>query len=173
MFFNYISCTKKRLRVSLSKIKYGQKSLAYSLGVFLQPCMDIEKELYIAAVELAEKRYPKGWGGAAAVRVESGKVLTSVAPDIKNESLGLCMEVGAYLEAHKIDEVVTHSLSVSRETEKSEFVILTPCGVCQERLVHWGGNVLAAITNPENKVIFKNIRELQPHHWSAVNGEQL
>jgi cytidine deaminase len=135
--------------------------------------MDIEQRLYNAAVDLAEKRYPRGWGGAAAVRVESGKVLTSVAPDIKNESLGLCMEVGAYLEAHKINEAVTHSICVSRETEKSEFLILTPCGVCQERLVYWGGNVLAAITNPENKVIFKSIRELQPYHWSAVNGEPL
>ena len=135
--------------------------------------MDIEQKLYNAAVELAQKRYPLGWGGAAAVRVESGKILTSVAPDIKNESLGLCMEVGAYLEAHKLDEVVTHSLCVSRESEATEFIILTPCGVCQERLVYWGGNVLAAITNPENKLIFKSIRELQPYHWSAVNGEPL
>lgn len=135
--------------------------------------MDIEQKLYNAAVELAQKRYPLGWGGAAAVRVESGEILTSVAPDIKNESLGLCMEVGAYLEAHKLDEVVTHSLCVSRENEATEFIILTPCGVCQERLVYWGGNVLAAITNPENKLIFKSIRELQPYHWSAVNGEPL
>ncbi|MGJ8690437.1 MAG: cytidine deaminase [Gammaproteobacteria bacterium] len=135
--------------------------------------MDIEQKLYDAAVNLAQKRYPLGWGGAAAVRVESGKILTSVAPDIKNESLGLCMEVGAYLEAHKLNEVVTHSLCVSRENEATEFIILTPCGVCQERLVYWGGNVLAAITNPENKLIFKSIRELQPYHWSAVNGEPL
>ncbi len=28
--------------------------------------MDIEKVLYEAAVALAEKRYPTGWGGAAA-----------------------------------------------------------------------------------------------------------
>lgn len=135
--------------------------------------MDIEQKLYDAAVDLAQKRYPLGWGGAAAVRIASGKILTSVAPDIKNESLGLCMEVGAYLEAHKLNEVVTHSLCVSRESEDTEFVILTPCGVCQERLVYWGGNVLAAITNPENKLIFKSIRELQPYHWSAVNGEPL
>ena len=135
--------------------------------------MDIEQKLYDAAVDLAQKRYPLGWGGAAAVRIASGKILTSVAPGIKNESLGLCMEVGAYLEAHKLNEVVTHSLCVSRESEATEFVILTPCGVCQERLVYWGGNVLAAITNPENKLIFKSIRELQPYHWSAVNGEPL
>jgi len=135
--------------------------------------MNIEFSLYEAAVTLATKRYPQGWAGAAAIRTETGKILTSVAPDIKSETLGLCMEVGAYLEAHKLNEAVTHSLCVSRDDEASDFKILTPCGVCQERLVHWGGNVLAAITNPENKVIFKYLRDLQPHHWSAINGKGL
>lgn len=60
----------------------------------------IEKDLYDAAAQLIEKRYPTGWGGAAAVRTQSGKILTSVAPDVKNAALSLCMEVGAYLEAH-------------------------------------------------------------------------
>ncbi|MGH0001036.1 cytidine deaminase [Pseudovibrio ascidiaceicola] len=89
-----------------------------------------------------ERRYPTGWGGAASIRTESGKILTSIAPDTKNDGLSLCMEVGAILEAHKLDEVVTHSLCIYREDENSTFVILTPCGICQERLVHWGGEVL-------------------------------
>ncbi len=135
--------------------------------------MSIENELYNSARELAEKRYPVGWGGAAAIRTESGKILTSVPPDVKNDSLNLCIEVGAFLEAHKINERVTHSLCISRESESEDFIILTPCGICQERLTHWGGEVLAAVTNPENKLIFKTIRELQPYHWSAVNGEKL
>jgi cytidine deaminase len=135
--------------------------------------LSIETDLYHAAVELAEARYPKGWGGAAAVRTVSGKILTSVPPDTQNDSLSLCVEVGAYLEAHKLNEAVTHSICVSRETEKSDFMILTPCGICQERLVYWGGDVLAAVTNPENRLIFKTIRELQPYHWSTVNGEGL
>lgn len=135
--------------------------------------MNIEQELYNSAKELAEKRYPNGWGGAAAIRTETGKILTSVPPDVKNDSLNLCIEVGAFLEAHKINEKVTHSLCLSRLSENDDFVILTPCGICQERLTHWGGDVLAAVTNPENKIIFKTIRELQPYHWSAANGEKL
>jgi len=135
--------------------------------------MSIENDLLIAATKLAEQRYPHGWGGAAAVRITSGKILTSVAPDVKNDGLSLCMEVGAYLEAHKLNEAVTHSLCISRMDESSEFVILTPCGICQERLVHWGGDVMAAISNPENQLVFTTIRDLQPHHWSAVNGGKL
>ncbi|HAS6231259.1 TPA: cytidine deaminase [Vibrio vulnificus] len=136
---------------------------------------NIEKELYQAAIELVNMRYPSGWGGAAAVRTESGKILTSIAPDTKNDALSLCMEVGAYLEAHKLNERVTHSLCLCRESEseKDEFLILSPCGVCQERLVHWGGDVKAAITTPENALVFRTIRELMPHHWSLVNGKAL
>ena len=135
--------------------------------------MYIEKELYEAAKNLAQRRYPKGWGGSAALRTETGKILTSVQPDVKNESLNLCIEVGAMLEAHKLNEKVTHSLCIARTSENEPFIILTPCGICQERLVHWGGDVMAAVTNPENRLLFKSIRELQPYHWSAANGEKL
>ena len=110
---------------------------------------------------------------AAAVRTETGKILTSIAPDTKNDALSLCMEVGAFLEAHKLNEKVTHSLCICREDESSEFLVLSPCGVCQERLVHWGGDVKAAISTKENKLVFKTIRELMPHHWSLVNGTTL
>ena len=132
-----------------------------------------EQELYHAAVELIKKRYPRGWGGAAAVRTETGKILTSIAPDTKNDALSLCMEVGAFLEAHKLNEKVTHSLCICREDESTEFLVLSPCGVCQERLIHWGGDVKAAISTKENKLVFKTIRELMPHHWSLVNGTTL
>jgi len=135
--------------------------------------MSVEMDLYNAAVDLIRNRYPQGWGGAAAVRTSTGRMLTSVAPDTKNDALALCMEVGAYLEAHKLDEAVTHSLCIYREDEDSNFKVLTPCGICQERLVHWGGDTLAAVTNSENKLIFKSVRELQPFHWSGVNGDEL
>ncbi|WP_310620329.1 cytidine deaminase [Flexibacterium corallicola] len=134
---------------------------------------EIEQSLFKAAIQLIERRYPIGWGGAAAIRTASGKILTSVAPDTKNDGLSLCMEVGSILEAHKLDEDVTHSLCICRESEHEPYLILTPCGICQERLVHWGGGVMAAISNADNKLVFKSLRELQPHHWSIVNGKAL
>ena len=135
--------------------------------------MNIEKELYIAAVSLIEKRYPSGFGGAAAMRTETGKILTGVSPDIRNEALSLCMEVGACLEAHKLNEAITHSVCICRENEQSGYLILTPCGICQERLAHWGGGVKVAVSTPENNLLFKSLRELMPYHWSIVNGERL
>jgi len=135
--------------------------------------MNIEQQLFTAAVELVNTRYPKDWGGAAAIRTETGKIITSIAPDVKNDGLSLCMEVGAYLQAHKLNEAVTHSLCIAREDEHADFKVLSPCGICQERLVHWGGDVMAAISTTNNQLTFKSIRELMPHHWSLVYDQPL
>ena len=43
--------------------------------------------------------------------------------------------------------------------------LTSPCGVCQERLFFFGENVKCAITNKENKIIFKTLKELQPYYW--------
>lgn len=135
--------------------------------------MEIEEELYNAAVSLIQTRYGSEAGGAAALRTSRGKILTSVAPETKNDSLSLCMEVGSCLEAHKLKESITHSLCLYRKSGDNEFIILTPCGICSERLAHWGGNVSVAISNPKNELIFKPLRELLPYHWSQVNGDTL
>lgn len=127
--------------------------------------MDIEQQLYNAAVDLVKERYPSGWGGASAMYTETGQILTSVAPEVINASTELCMETGAILEAHKLNTKVTHSICVAREDEKSPLLILTPCGVCQERLFYWGEDVKAAVTNLDNELVFKTLKELQPFHW--------
>ena len=135
--------------------------------------MELYDELYQSAALTAEKRYPEGWAGAAAIRTDSGNILTSIAPETKNDALSLCMEVGACLEAHKLNESVTHSICLYRKNQFDKFIILSPCGICLERLSHWGGDVQVAISNPDNTLIFKQLRELLPHHWSQVNGKSL
>lgn len=130
--------------------------------------MSIENDLYQSAIAFIKERYPTGWGGAAAIRLESGDILTSVAPDTDFDALSVCMELGSILEAHKRDQTVTHSICVVRDDEDSCFTVLSPCGICQERLRHWGSEVLVAVTNPERELIFKPLHTLQPHHWRAA-----
>lgn len=133
--------------------------------------MNVKLGLYQDAVELIEKRYPTGWGGAAAVRLASGDVLTSVAPETDFDALSVCMELGAFLEAHKRNQLVTHSLCIFRDDETSDFKVLSPCGICQERLRYWGVDVLVAVTNPKNALVFKTLSELQPYHWLPAYSE--
>lgn len=127
--------------------------------------MTIEERLYQAAVDLIHTRYPTDWGGAAAMYTEDGHILTSVAPEVINASTELCIETGAILEAHKLNTKITHTICVVRENVEADFTILTPCGVCQERLFYWGENVKAAITNPNGQLIYKTLKEIQPYHW--------
>lgn len=133
--------------------------------------LDIEQRLYEMVIDLIKERYPEGWGGAAAVWLEDGTALTSVAPDIINDSTNLCMETGAILEAHKLNKKITHSICVVRDDEKSEFKVLSPCGICQERLFYWGPTVKVAVSLPRHDLTFKTLAEVQPYHWTAAYDE--
>lgn len=124
-------------------------------------------------MELIEKRYPTGWGGAAAMYTVNGQILTSVAPEVINASTELCIETGAILEAHKLNTKITHTICVVRDDEQSNFKVLTPCGVCQERLYYWGPRVKAAITTNDGSLEFKTLEEIQPYHWSQAYLEEI
>lgn len=129
---------------------------------------NIEQKLFEEAANFVKLRYPQGWGGAAAVYTEAGSFLISVAPEVINDATHLCMETGAYLEAHKLNERVTHSICVARDDEHSQFKVLTPCGVCQERLFFWGEDVKAAVHDPDGAIIYKRLDEIQPYHWTKA-----
>lgn len=129
---------------------------------------DLGSLMYEKAQAFIEKRFPSGWGGCAVMYTAEGEFLISVALESFNAAACLCMETGAMCEAQKYNYKITHSLCVSRESEKTPLKILTACGICQERLRYWGGNVKVAVSNPENKVIFKSLEELNACYWGKV-----
>ena len=134
----------------------------------------IESEMYKKAVELIEKRYPKGWGGAGVVCTSRGSYYTSVSIETANASAVVCIELGAMLEAHKFNERVTHCMCLVRDDERSPFRVLSPCGICQERLRFWGTDVQVAVTSNEENIKFVTLGELQPYHWTnAYPKEEL
>lgn len=126
---------------------------------------EIGGQMYSEAVRFLDRRFPKGWGGCAVMRTEDGQILTSVALESFNSAAALCMETGAMCEAQKYNLKITHSLCVSRDCEGDSPKILTACGICQERLMYWGKDVKVAISNPNNLIIFKTLRELSPWYW--------
>jgi len=130
--------------------------------------LDIEQKLFETVTGLIKGRYPEGWGGAAAMCLEDGTILTSIAPEVINASTELCMETGSILEAYKLNKKITHSICVVRDDENSEFKVLSPCGICQERLFYWGPNVKVAVSLPGKDLVFKTLAEVQPFHWSSA-----
>ena len=127
----------------------------------------IEQKMFDTTAVLINKRYPKGWGGAGVIRTEDDNYFTSVWLDNINDSVSICIETGAMCEAYKHDKRVTHSLCVVRDDEHSNYEILTPCGVCQERLRFWGDKVMVGVTTPDNSLKFVQLSELQPYHWTT------
>jgi cytidine deaminase len=131
----------------------------------------LDQNLVDAAIELMNRRFPKdGEAGAAAMYTEEGEILTSVSPDIPNWVAGLCHETGAICEAYKLGHKVTASVCVSREANSDKVLILTPCGLCQERLFMWGPDVEVAVPDPEDasRWIAKKLSEVQPYYWYKV-----
>lgn len=128
----------------------------------------IQQKMADLAQELIEKRYPVGWGGAAVIRTAADHYFTSVAIETANSSAILCIEVGAMCEAHKVNEKVTHCLCLVRDDETSPYKVLSPCGICQERLRYWGGDVQVGVTTASGGLKFVTLDELQPYHWSEA-----
>ena len=135
---------------------------------------EIENEMYRRAVELIETRYPIGCGGAGVVHTANGNYYTSVSIETGNVCTELCIETGAMLEAHKFNEKVTHCMCLVRENENAKYQVLSPCGICQERLRYWGEDVQVAVTTEEETLKFVTLKELQPYHWTkAFRDEEI
>ena len=129
----------------------------------------LDQELIDSAIALALARYPIGEAVVAALRTNTGRILTSVCAEARVDSACLCAETGAICEAHKLDESVVASVCLYRSSEHSPFRILSACGVCQERLAYWGLDVLIAVPLQENgnEKLWqaKTLRELRPYYW--------
>ena len=120
--------------------------------------MRLDQDLVDAARGLLESRFPGEEGISAAMYTSDGDVLTSVFFEPEWGSGMLCAETGAMCEAEKLGKRVTASVCVSRLSGDDPMLILTPCGICQERLFHWGGDLEVAVPDATD-----------PTRWIAVN----
>lgn len=129
--------------------------------------MSVDDALVQAAIQQALSRFPSGYAGAAAVRLETGQVLTSVCFDPPNTAAALCHEAGAFCEANRLGLRVVASVCVSRSEPGKPFLILAPCGICQERLAVWGADVEVGVAIPgePGRWQSKQLRDIQPHYW--------
>ena len=129
--------------------------------------MQVDQTLVNAAIRQALERYPTGYAGAAAVYLENGHILTSVCFESPNEAVNLCHEAGAFCEANRLNLRVRASVCVSRSEPGRPFLILAPCGVCQERLFRWGADVQVAVAKAGEPGAWqsKSLGEVQPHYW--------
>ncbi|WP_329561797.1 cytidine deaminase [Kitasatospora sp. NBC_01266] len=135
---------------------------------------EVDQELVDAAIALARARFPgQEWSGAAALRLDDGSVLTSIAPDFPNNAVRLCHETGAICEAFKLGRRVVASVCVTLADQGRGYWILAPCGVCQERLFAHGPDVAVAVPQGADPRHWRSLRlrEVQPHWFGRVFPE--
>lgn len=129
--------------------------------------MDVDQPLIDSIISFIEARFPgEEAEGAAGMYTSSGRLLLSTAPDTLNDAVSLCHETGCLCEAYTLNEPVTASACVYRESP-NRYVIFAPCGVCQERLFLYGHDVSVAVATYDDSTQWtsRKLRELQPHHW--------
>ena len=116
---------------------------------------------------LLDTRFPDGSEhGAAAMLLEDGTVVTGTAPDMPNAAVEVCHEIEPYCAAHRLDLRVVASVCLHRRADGS-VVVLSPCGVCRERLAAYGPDVLAAVAGRDDPtvLVWKRLADLMPDYW--------
>ena len=129
--------------------------------------MNLDQALVDAATALLVSYFPGEQGIAAAMYTAEGECFTSVVFDPEWGGAGLCAETGALLEAVKRKQCVSATVCVGRLGGEEPVVILTPCGICQERLRYFGPAVQVAVPHPEDPTrwVSRTLAELQPFYW--------
>jgi cytidine deaminase len=127
-----------------------------------------------ACRSLIEDRFDAdGHHGAAAMLLDDGTILTGTAPDAINPSVELCHETEPYCAAFRLGRPIVASVCLHRELG-GRTVVLSPCGVCRERLAVHGPDVLVAVADPEDPTVavWKPLKEVLPDYWmTAFPGE--
>ncbi|MXN61415.1 cytidine deaminase [Bacillus sp. BGMRC0062] len=127
-----------------------------------------------ACRDLIEQRFPGAEErGAAAMLLADGTVLTGTAPDAVNSAVEVCHEIEPYAAAFRLEQEIVASVCLHRD-EAGRFLVLSPCGVCRERLAVHGPDVLVAVAGrgDPTQVVWKPLREVLPDYWmTAFPGE--
>jgi len=107
--------------------------------------------------------------GAAAVLLGDGSILTGTSPDFPNPSTTVCHETEPYLAAFRLGQPIVASVCLHKNIE-GQFLVLSPCGICQERLVMHGTGTLVGVPNTEDftRVQWVPLESIMPRHWLSV-----
>lgn len=132
--------------------------------------MKLDQQLVDAAIAEIERRFPNEIGIAAALYTSQGEILTGVRFRIEYGPGRLCAETEPMLNAHRHGKRITASVCLYRDPLDGRYLVLSPCGLCQERLLYWGKDVEVAVPDPHDPAcwISRTLHDLVPHYWRDV-----
>jgi cytidine deaminase len=103
-----------------------------------------------------------------------GTILTGTAPDAVNPSVEVCHEIEPYCGAFRLAQPVVASVCLHRQPG-GRVVVLSPCGVCRERLAVHGPDVRVAVADRHDAsvVVWKPLREVLPDYWMTAFPDEV
>ena len=112
--------------------------------------------------------------GAAAMLLDDGTIVTGTAPPAINPSVEVCHEIEPHCAAFRLGRKVLASVCLHRKPG-GQTVVLSPCGVCRERLAVHGPNVLVAVADPADLtlVVWKSLKHLLPDYWMTAFPDEI
>lgn len=128
-----------------------------------------------ACRDLIRERFPEGQHhGAAAMLLEDGTILTGTAPAAVNPAVEVCHELEPYCAAYRLGRAIVASVCLHRFPD-GRIVVLSPCGVCRERLAVHGPELLAAVPAAEDPtvVLWRRLGELLPDYWLLAFPDEI
>lgn len=101
--------------------------------------------------------------------LDDGTILTGTSPDFVNGSTVVCHEIEPYCAAYRLDRRILASVCLHR-FDDGRHVVLSPCGVCRERLAGHGADVLIAVATPSDPTApqWVTLKEALPYYWVAA-----
>jgi cytidine deaminase len=142
-------------------------------------CSRVDERALAATVasckDLIDSRFPdNGDHGAAAMLLEDGTILTGTAPDAVNASVEVCHELEPYCAAYRLNQRVLASVCLHRQPG-GRTVVLSPCGVCRERLAVYGPVVFVAVADRSDStvVVWKTLKEVLPDYWMTAFPDEI
>jgi cytidine deaminase len=126
-----------------------------------------------ACRSLIRDRFPVGDShGAAAMLLDDGTIEIGTAPVAVNPAVQVCHETEPYLAAFRRGRKVVASVCLHREG--GSVLVLSPCGVCRERLADHGPDLLVAVPDPDDpeQVTWKPLSILLPSYWITVFADE-
>ena len=128
-----------------------------------------------ACKALIDARFPDDEEqGAAAMLLADGTILTGTAPAAANPSVEVCHEVEPYCAAYRLNQAIVASVCLHRQPG-GRTVVLSPCGVCRERLAVHGPSVLVAVPDHSDftVVVWKPLKAVLPDYWLTAFPDEV
>jgi cytidine deaminase len=127
-----------------------------------------------ACRSLIRERFGREEHGAAAMLLDDGTILIGTAPAAANPAVQICHEIEPFSAAYRLGRAVVASVCLHQDPA-GKLLVLSPCGVCRERLAAHGPGVLVAVADPNDRTmpIWKTLKDMLPDYWLTAFPDEI